>query len=186
MSLATQNAANLLTLARLLCVPPIVVLTVQGEFRDAAAVFLLAAVTDIADGFVAKHISGPTELGAVLDPLADKVLMASVFVTLVVEGHLPPWLAVLVIGRDAMIVLGTVALRRSVGPFRVEPLLIGKAATFVQLMLGGAVLAKLSVLPELGPWLEPLVLGTAAVIVASALAYVHAAARIWALARVAR
>jgi cardiolipin synthase len=186
MSLATQNAANLLTLARLLCVPPIVVLTVQGRFGDAAAVFVLAALTDLADGFVAKRISGPTAIGAVLDPLADKLLMAAVFLTLVIQGHLPLWLAALVIGRDVMIVAGTLALRLSVGRFRVEPLLIGKAATFVQLVLGGAVLAQLSVLPQLEPWLYPLVLCTAAVIVVSALAYVHAAARIWSLARVER
>lgn len=186
MTVATQNLANLLTALRLCCVPPIVLFTADGRYQDAAAVFLLAAVTDVADGFVAKRISGPTPLGAVLDPVADKLLMASVFLTLVIEGHLPVWLAVLVIGRDLMIVAGTLALRLFVGRFRVEPLLIGKLATFIQLVLGGAVLAALSVLPALGPWLQPLVLLTAGIVAASALAYMLAAARIWSLARVAR
>jgi cardiolipin synthase len=186
MTVATQNLANLLTALRLFCVPPIVMFTAQGRYQDAAAVFLLAALTDVADGFVAKRISGPTPLGAVLDPVADKLLMASVFLTLVAEGHLPVWLAALVIGRDVMIVAGTLALRLFVGRFRVEPLLIGKLATFIQLVLGGAVLAQLSVLPALEPWLQPLVLLTAVIVAASALAYALAAARIWSLARLAR
>jgi cardiolipin synthase len=186
MSAATQNAANLLTLARLLCVPPIVMLTANGRFHDAVALFLLAALTDLADGFVAKRISGTTALGAVLDPVADKLLMAGVFLTLVVVGHLPLWLAALVIGRDVMIVLGALALRVFVGRFRVEPLLIGKLATFVQLVLGGAVLAQLSVLPEASGIVPYLVLFTTAVVVASAAAYMHAAMRIWSLARVER
>lgn len=186
MTLATQNLANLLTALRLCCIPPIVLFAAEGRYQDAATVFLLAAVTDVADGFVAKRISGPTPLGAVLDPVADKLLMASVFLTLVAEGHLPVWLAVLVIGRDAMIVLGTLGLRLFVGRFRVEPLLIGKLATFVQLVLGGAILAQLSVLPGLEPWLGPLVVLTAGVVAGSALAYALAAARIWSLARVAR
>ena len=77
-------------------------------------------------------------------------------------------------------------MRLFVGRFRVEPLLIGKLATFIQLVLGGAVLAELSVLPALEPWLQPLVLLTAGIVAASALAYMLAAARIWSLARVAR
>lgn len=186
MSAAAQNAANLLTLARLLCVPPIVLLTASGAYRDAALLFLLAALTDFADGFVAKRITGPTPLGAVLDPLADKLLMAALLLTLVLEGHLPAWIVLLVIGRDLLIVSGTLTLRLLVGRFRVEPLLIGKLSTFFQLVLGGAVLAELSVLPGLGAWVHPLLMCTAALVVASALAYLHAAARIWSLARVAR
>lgn len=186
MSAAAQNAANLLTLARLLCVPPIVLLTASGAYRDAAALFALAALTDFADGYVAKRISGPTSLGAVLDPLADKLLMASLFLTLAFEGHLPAWLVLLVIGRDLLIVSGTVALRYLVGRFRVEPLLLGKLSTFSQLVLGGAVLAQLSVLPGLAGLVHPLLIGTAGLVVASAFAYAHSAARIWSLARVAR
>jgi cardiolipin synthase len=186
MSAAAQNAANLLTFARLLCVPPIVLWTASGAYRDAALLFLLAAVTDFADGFVAKRITGPTSLGAVLDPLADKLLMASLFLTLVLEGHLPAWIVLLVIGRDLLIVLGTLALRLFVGRFRVEPLLIGKLSTFLQLVLGGAVLAQLSVLPAIQDLVYPLLVATAALVVASAAAYVHSAARIWTLARVAR
>ena len=70
--------------------------------------------------------------------------------------------------------------------FRVEPLLLGKISTFLQIALGCAVLAQLSVLPGLEPWVQPLTIVTGLMVIASALAYVHAATRIWSLARVAR
>ena len=84
-----------------------------------------------------------------LDPVADKLLMDSLFLTLAFEGHLPPWIAVLVIARDLLIVAGTLALRYLAGRFRVEPLFLGKISTFMQIVLGGAVLLQLSVLPGL-------------------------------------
>jgi cardiolipin synthase (CMP-forming) len=186
LSVLGNNAANLLTLARLLCVPPLVLLVRAGEYHQATALFLVAALTDLADGYVAKRFNGATPLGAVLDPVADKLLLASLFVVLALEGHLPAWIVLLVIGRDLLIVLGTLALRLLAGRFRVEPLLLGKLSTFFQIVLGAAVLAELSVLPGLTAWLGPLLAASALLVVGSAVAYVHAAARIWALARVAR
>jgi cardiolipin synthase len=180
------NVANLLTLARLLCVVPIVWLVRSGDYHTAALVFVVAALTDAADGYVAKRYNQITPLGAILDPVADKLLMDSLFLTLAFEGHLPAWLALLVIGRDLLMVAGTLALRMLAGRFRVEPLLVGKLSTFFQIILGGAVLVGLSVLPGLMAWLQPLLLVTAGLVVASALSYVHAATRIWALARIAR
>ena len=181
-----NNAANVLTAARLLCVLPLVLLVRDGDYELAAALFVAAALTDLADGYVAKRFGGATPLGAVLDPLADKLLMASLFVALALEGHLPGWFVLLVIGRDLLIVAGTLALRLLAGRFRVEPLLVGKLSTFLQIVLGGVVLAELSILPGLAAWLDALLAATALLVVASALAYVHAAARIWSLARVAR
>ena len=96
-----------------------------------------AALTDLADGYVAKRYDQITPLGAILDPIADKLLMDSLFLTLAFAGHLPAWLALLVIGRDVLIVLGTLALRMLAGRFRVEPLLVGKLSTFFQIVLGG-------------------------------------------------
>jgi cardiolipin synthase len=180
------NAANVLTLARLLCVVPIVWLVRGGDYHTAALVFVVAALTDVADGWVAKRYNLVTPLGAILDPLADKLLMDSLFLTLAFEGHLPAWLALLVIGRDLLMVLGTLALRMLAGRFRVEPLLVGKLSTFFQIILGGAVLLGLSILPILMAWLQPLLIVTASLVVASTLAYVQAATRIWTLARVAR
>jgi cardiolipin synthase (CMP-forming) len=142
-------------------------------------------LSDLLDGFVAKRFNTVTPLGAVLDPVADKLLMDSLFLTLAFGGHLPGWIVLLTIGRDLLIVAGTLALRVVAGRFRVEPLLLGKLSTFLQVALGGVVLARLSVLPAAGEWVLPLMLVTAVFVVASAVAYVRAATRIWALARAA-
>jgi cardiolipin synthase len=180
------NVANLLTVVRLCLAVPIVLLVMSGDFPLAAALFLIAALSDGLDGFIAKRFSGVTPFGTVLDPIADKVLMASLFVTLAFMGHLPVWIVALVLARDVLIVLGTLALRLIAGEFRVEPLLVGKASTLMQILLGATVLVQLSVLPNLGVWLDLLLLLTAATVLASAVAYLRAAARIWVAARAAR
>ena len=185
LSVSAGNAANLLTLIRLLCAIPVVLLVRAGAYHHAALLFLLAALSDALDGYIAKRFNGVTPVGAVLDPVADKVLMDSLFLTLAFEGHLPVWVAALVIGRDLLIVGGTLFLRLAAGRFRIEPLLLGKISTFLQIALGCAVLAQLSVLPGLEPWVQPLTIVTGLMVIASALAYVHAATRIWSLARAA-
>ena len=93
LSVVAGNAANLLTLARLFCAVPIVLLVRAGAYHQAALLFLIAALSDALDGYVAKRFNGVTPLGAVLDPVADKVLMDSLFLTLAFEGHLPAWVA---------------------------------------------------------------------------------------------
>ena len=186
LSVLGRNAANLLTLARLLCVLPLVLLVGDNAYHAAAMLFFLAAATDLADGFIAKRFNTVTPLGAVLDPIADKLLMDSLFLALAFAGHLPMWIAGLVIARDLLMVAGTLVLRLLVGRFRVEPLLIGKLSTLAQIMLGGVVLAQLSFLPILSVFVGPLVALTAFFVIGSAFAYVHAAGRIWTLARVAR
>ena len=180
------NIANILTVARLCLAVPIVLLVTSGDFPLAAALFLLAALSDGLDGFIAKRFSGVTPFGTVLDPIADKVLMASLFITLAIMGHLPVWIVVLVLARDVLIVLGTLVLRVMAGEFRVEPLLLGKASTLMQILLGAAVLVQLSVLPDLEVWIDLLLLLTAAAVLASAVAYLRAAARTWVAARAAR
>lgn len=178
-----RHAANLLTLLRLFCVPPIVVLILHERHVGAMLLFVLAALTDLADGFVAKRISGRSALGAVLDPLADKLLMAGALLALAVGGHVPAWLVVLVIGRDLLMVLGTLALRLRVGRFRIAPLPIGKLSTALQLTLVAVVLTSLALLPQIAALIWPLALVTAAVIAGTVLAYLQAAARILASAR---
>ena len=148
--------------------------------------FFFAAMTDLADGYVAKRFNAITPLGAVLDPIADKLLMDSLFLTLAFDAHLPAWIALLVIGRDLLMVAGTLALRLLAGRFRVQPLLVGKLSTFFQIVLGGVVLAQLSFFPALDVLVGPLLVMTSIFVVGSAIAYVHAAGRIWTLARVAR
>jgi cardiolipin synthase len=180
------NAANILTVARLCCALPIVLLVLGGDYHNAALLFLLAAASDGLDGYIAKRFNAVTSFGTVLDPIADKLLMDSLFLTLAFEGHLPPWIAGLVIARDLLIVAGTLALRWLAGRFRVEPLFLGKVSTFMQIVLGAAVLLQLSMLPGLRFLIEPLILLTALTVLASAAAYVQSAGRIWVLARVPR
>lgn len=186
MSVLDRNAANVLTLVRLCCVLPLVLLVDAANYHAAALVFFFAAFTDLADGYVAKRFNRITPLGAVLDPIADKLLMDSLFLTLAFGGHLPPWIALLVIGRDLLMVLGTLTLRMLAGRFRVEPLLVGKLSTFFQIMLGGVVLGRLSYLPALEVLVHPVLVLTTVFVIGSAFAYVHSAGRIWMLARVAR
>ena len=96
---------NLITLARLLLAPLAVLMIVSQRFPEAFAVFLVAGASDAVDGFIAKRFDLRTELGAYLDPLADKALLVSIYVTLAVVGELPAAIAIIVVSRDLMILI---------------------------------------------------------------------------------
>lgn len=106
MSRLGLNLPNLISLGRLLLVPLAISLILEANYRAAFWVFVIAGVSDALDGFIAKRFDRRTRLGALLDPLADKVLLVSVYVTLGIAGQLWPWLVVLVVFRDLMIVGG--------------------------------------------------------------------------------
>ncbi len=177
MTLAFRNLANLLTSLRLAAAVPLVIFLLEGEFMTAFWVFLLAGITDVADGLVAKWVNGTTSLGAVLDPVADKLFLGSLFITLVVIDAVPLWLAVIVVGRDLLIAAGAFLLRLRLRGFRVEPLVIGKICTFVQLVYGGVVLGRLAGIVVPAWWETGLLYAVAVMVVASALAYLGAALR---------
>ncbi|MEK6654814.1 MAG: CDP-alcohol phosphatidyltransferase family protein, partial [Thermodesulfobacteriota bacterium] len=101
-----MNIPNLLTLLRIIMVPVIVILLIQGSFLKALIVFIAASLTDALDGFLARVLHQQTVLGSYLDPIADKALLASSFVTLSVLHIIPGWLTVIVISRDFIILLG--------------------------------------------------------------------------------
>ena len=105
-----MNIPNLLTLLRILLVPVVVWAIAQGQMSIALAAFVIAGVTDAVDGYIAKHFDQQTELGAYLDPLADKTLIVSIYVSLAIFGFIPPWVAILVVSRDIMIVGAVVLL----------------------------------------------------------------------------
>src|SRR5438876_10903898 len=100
------NLPNLISLARLLMVPLTIWLIVAGSYGIAFWVFVAAGISDALDGFIAKRFDRRTRLGALLDPLADKVLLVSVYLTLGIAGQIWTWLVVLVVFRDVMIVGG--------------------------------------------------------------------------------
>lgn len=138
-----MSIPNLITLARILLVPILVWAIISGEMRLAFLLFLAAGVSDAVDGFLAKRFGMASELGAYLDPLADKVLIVSIYVALGITGAMPAWLVILVVSRDFMIV-GAVLLSWLVGqPVKIKPLLVSKLNTAAQIVFATLLLAAL-------------------------------------------
>ncbi|HEY4473322.1 MAG TPA: CDP-alcohol phosphatidyltransferase family protein [Stellaceae bacterium] len=134
------NLPNLITLGRLLCVPVAIWLILGERYGLAFWVFVAAGVSDALDGWIAKRWDQRTPLGALLDPIADKALLAAVYITLGFAGELPHWLVILVVLRDLLIVGGYLLSHGVNAP---EPLFISKVNTLVQIALVGFVLARL-------------------------------------------
>ena len=116
---------NALSLFRLFMVPIVVVLLLGGADRLAAALFVLAAVTDFLDGRIARR-AGPTRLGRILDPVADRLMLSSVAVVLALRGLLPAWAVAILVGRDLLALVGSLVFGSKIRVNRV-----GKAATAV-------------------------------------------------------
>ena len=169
-----MNIPNALTLTRIILVPLIVWLIISHEMAAALVLFVLAGLSDAADGYLAKRFGWQTELGTYLDPIADKALLVSIYVTLGFTNHLPVWLVIAVVSRDILIVGAFILSWTLSRPVAVYPLLVSKANTLAQLVLASLVLAELG----LGLGLEPLV--TACIWVTGALTILSAAAYFWA------
>ena len=179
MSRLGLNLPNLISLGRLLLVPLAISLILEDSYWAAFWVFVVAGVSDTLDGFIAKRFDRRTRLGALLDPLADKVLLVSVYVTLGIAGQLWPWLVVLVVFRDLMIVGGFLLIQALAAmPKGFQPLFVSKINTGVQVAAIGYVLARLGVGAAPGP--VDLVLGMAVAVttVLSGLIYLAQWARI--------
>ena len=134
------NIPNLISFARLLCVPLTVWLILNGQLLAAFWIFVIASVSDAADGFIARRFNLRTVLGGYLDPIADKALLVSVFVTLGHAGYLSSWLVILVVFRDAMIVSGAVLYQLLFGNLTMEPLVSSKINTAVQFLMVSLIL----------------------------------------------
>ena len=137
-----MNLANLITLGRLLAVPLVVWLILSGDFGLTFWVFAAASLSDAVDGYVAKHFDQRSDLGALLDPIADKALIVSLFVTLGLAGSLPNWLVILVVFRDLLIVGGFLLATALTQPIAWRPLMVSKINTALQLVLVTALLAQ--------------------------------------------
>jgi cardiolipin synthase len=138
------NPPNLLTAARLFAVPLIIWLIMTGQHGYAFGVFVAAGLTDLVDGYLAKNFNMKTDVGAWLDPLADKVLMVSVFIVLTYLKVIPLWLTVLVIARDVAILLA-VGVSYAIGhEVKFKPIWISKINTALQVLLIGFVLLLLA------------------------------------------
>ncbi|HEX5847324.1 MAG: CDP-alcohol phosphatidyltransferase family protein [Rhodoplanes sp.] len=140
----TFNLPNLITIGRIMLVPALVWAIAAGEPKIAFGLFLAAGLSDAVDGFLAKRFGMSTDFGALLDPLADKALIISVFVGLGITGAIPLWLVVLVVSRDILII-GAVMLSLLLGkPVKVRPLLVSKLNTVVQIVFACLVLGSLA------------------------------------------
>lgn len=162
---------NIITLFRFLLVPAVVFALLAGDLDWAFAGFLAAAVSDGVDGFIARQFDQRSELGAYLDPVADKLLLVSVFVVLGYMGHLPLWLVVAAVSRDALIIGGVMLSTVMENPVAMKPLLVSKANTLTQFLLAALVLASLSFSFSLGGFYNGLVYLSALLTVASGAAY---------------
>ncbi len=133
------NLPNVISFARLCAVPVATWLVIQREFTSAVILFAAAGVSDAIDGWLARRRGG-SALGAMLDPIADKALLVSMFVTLAAIGILPTWLAILVVFRDLVIMGGVLVLWLTHQPVRIRPLASSKVSTALQLGLVGVTL----------------------------------------------
>jgi cardiolipin synthase (CMP-forming) len=157
------NLPNLITIARILLVPVVVWAIASGEMRLAFLVFVAAGISDAVDGFLAKRFGMTSEIGAYLDPLADKALLMSIYVALGIVDAIPRSLVILVVSRDIMIIAG-VMLSWLVGhPVRIKPHPVSKLNTVCQILYAGLVLAALGFHFEIGA------VGTVAMLVVAAL-----------------
>jgi cardiolipin synthase len=132
---------NFITIGRLVLTPAVIALAIDERWSSAFLVFVVAGVSDALDGWLAKTYHLQSELGAVLDPLADKALIVSIYVALAHAGALPAWLAILVVSRDALIVGGVVVAWFVSRPVKVRPHISSKLTTAAQLGFAAFILA---------------------------------------------
>jgi cardiolipin synthase len=134
---------NLITLGRILLVPVVVWAISNGAMAIAFILFVVAGISDAVDGFLAKRFNMTSELGAYLDPIADKALIMSIYIALGIPGTIPRWLVILVVSRDIMII-GAVILSWLLGrPLKVKPLVVSKLNTAAQIVFACVVLGSL-------------------------------------------
>ncbi len=162
---------NFITILRLLLVPVIILLMATGHMMLALIGFVVAGVSDGVDGFIARRFDMRSELGTYLDPIADKLLLVSVFLALVYVGAIPVWLVVLVVSRDVMIISGVMLSTVMGNPVEVRPLFISKANTAAQIILVAVILGQLALKASWDQISQPLIIIVAILTVASAMAY---------------
>lgn len=167
-----MNLPNLITFGRLLSVPITIYLLIQFAYIPAFVLFVTLGVSDALDGYLAKRNNQSTELGAILDPLADKVLLVSVYITLGLQQDLPNWLVVLVVFRDLIIVGGVIVLFLVRLEVKMRPLIVSKLNTASQMALVALVLAELAFSFEINDVVVIAIYGTAATTLLSGGSYI--------------
>lgn len=146
-----MNLANNITIIRFILIPFFIASVLYGRLHMALAIFIVAFISDGLDGYIARHFNQKTKLGAMIDPLADKLLIVSAFICLVFIDRedftivLPPYVPVIIISRDIMILLGSILIYMLKGDLEVKPNILGKITTFFQMITIITVLMQLRV-----------------------------------------
>jgi cardiolipin synthase len=169
------NLPNFLTLFRILTIPFFLIELSAHRYLNALIVFIIGGITDFLDGFTARLLKQQTALGAYLDPIADKLLVITSFVMLGLEGGIPSWLAIIVVSRDLLIIVGYGTIYFLVEEkFQVKPTFIGKSSTMLQLLTLGVALALLHNPEIIDPWWRDFLIAvTAAATVLSGFQYLY-------------
>lgn len=168
-----MNTPNLITLGRALIVPVVFWLVITRQDTAAFVLFLIAGISDGIDGYLARRYNQRTELGAYLDPLADKLLLVSIFIGLGMRGDLPSWLVIAAVARDAMILAAVIISYMLHRPVEIAPLMVSKLNTVAQITLAAFVLADEAFGINVPLLRTSLIWLTAALTIASLLAYLR-------------
>ena len=163
---------NILTVFRFLLVPPVVMLMLKDEFMPALVLFAVAGFSDALDGFLARRYHWTSRIGGLMDPLADKLLMVSSYLTLGWLGLLPVWLVGLVILRDLVIVTGAIIYNARIEHIEAEPSIVSKLNTLAQILLVLSVLFNQAFMELPAWWIDLLVYSVLVTIIWSGVGYV--------------
>src|ERR1700710_2101003 len=140
---AELSIPNIITLGRIQLVPFIVWAIASDKIEIAFVIFIVAGISDAVDGFLAKRFNMASDLGALLDPLADKALLVSIYVALGIWGAVPRWIVILVVSRDIMIVSAVIVSWLFDKPIPMKPLMVSKLNTVAQVAFAALILAAL-------------------------------------------
>jgi len=173
MNLYFRSLPNLISLGRLFLAPAIIALIAAQQWKEACVAFLIAGISDAVDGWLAKTFDLRSELGAYLDPLADKALIVSIYVALAIVAALPATITILVVARDVMIVGAFMISLIMQKPIKVKPLMISKLNTAAQIGFAAMVLGAKAFGIPVGAWFDMSLYMVAALTLASTGAYVH-------------
>jgi cardiolipin synthase len=158
MSSRNVNIPNILTAFRILLIPVIIDLILQKNYVIALWFFLLAAVSDALDGFIARRFNMCTRLGAMLDPLADKLMIVTAVLALFRLGLVPVWVMMAIVCRDIVILVGAIAWRLRIGRIEMAPIIVSKVNTFFQVTMIFLVLSHAAEMIEIASWFSLLFL----------------------------
>ena len=164
---------NVLTVLRIILIVPFSYFLIEQSYQKAFLVFVIAGISDGVDGFLARHFNWRSRFGAIADPLADKLLLVTTYILLTWLGELPLWLVLLIFGRDLIIVFGGLLFHYKVHRFDVQPTLLGKICTFIQITYVVVLLLHLAGHAALGPLIDFGVYLVAGITLLSGLNYIH-------------